>query len=579
MDRWINQDKKQLLLAFLLVSVGIWRLTHVLDKSRDQEALKALDLQANMAQEFVSHEIQRIKQQLLDGATKSDASLNTPILAVGIFEPQTGEGWKLISSWQRPMEKRGWPQNFLATQMSDLRLRPLKANEVSWTRLEDPLQRPLFAFSAPVQHNGNAALVVGLYDTVPLSLWSQGFRQASTEFIVVNDLGYALSLNNMAYAGARLDRHKTVQKMMAAPWKGFLDITENLSGQKSYGAARAIPDTNLSVIITEPRRLGMMWILETILWTFGIALLAITFGYLILKRKERELNQRQDEVVDVTAEQSSPKSKEKIVEATEELMAPHPIEIRSLLNGILEGPVQKALTKVHQLQAQGADEVMSRQLVSLEGEMRKVQEQLQKTLSYDRETPEVKLGVPVVEAVNKTLNRMKDWFDSAGVSVNQEGGTEAKVKLSEDAMQTVLEEIFKNAIEAMHGALHKEISVRWYKEDGQCIIDIQDTGAGIGDEVRGKVFDPFFTTKSGGTGSGIGLTVVRNVVQGARGRVLLLTPTGQGTLVRLILPELQEQKSLGTPANHMAGSMDFIDQVPEQSELVRKPKVKIHEGV
>lgn len=561
MDRWIK-NKKQLVFAFLLVTVGIWRLTSVLDESRDQQALKALDLQANMAQEFVSHEIQRIKQQLLDTAAKADSSSESPVLAVGIFEPQTGEGWKMISSWQRPMEKRGWPQNFLASQMSDLRLRPLKVNEVSWTRLEDPLQRPLFAFSVPVQHNGNAALVVGLYDTVPLSLWSQGHREASTEFIVINDMGYALSLNNMAYAGAKLDRHKAVQRMMTAPWKGVLDISENLAGEKSYAAARVIPDTNLSMIITQPRQLGMMWILETLLWTFGIVLLAYTVGYILLKRKERQMQQK--EMIAVEQKMAAAPVVTTVVESQEELQAPQPLEIRSLLNGILEGPVQKALNKVHQLQAQGADEVWSRHLVSIEGEVRKVQDQLQKTLSFNRETPEIKMGSNIAEVVNKTMVRMKDWLQSAGVQVQQEGSSDGVVKIPEDAMQTVFEEIFKNSIEAMNGALHKEISVRWYKEDSQWIVDVQDSGAGISDDIRAKVFDPFFTTKSGGTGSGIGLTVVRNVVQGARGRVMLLNPNGQGVLVRLILPDVKVE------------AMDFIEQAYEQDkEFIRKPKVRM----
>lgn len=578
MDGWIK-NKKQILFAFLLVTLGIWRISYVLDESRDQQALETLDLQANMAQEFVSHEIQRIKQQLLSGATKSDASIDNPLLAVGIFEPQTGEGWKMISSWQRPMEKRGWPQNFLASQMSDLRLRPLKVNEVSWTRLEDPLQRPLFAFAAPVQHNGNSAVVVGLYDTVPLSLWSQGHREANTEFIVINDLGYALSLNNMAYAGAKLDRHKVVQRMMAAPWKSLLDVSENLAGKKSYAAARAIPDTNLSMIITQPRQMGMMWLLETLLWTFGIALLAYTAGYLLLKRKENQLNKREQQTLDAELSLAAATPVKPIAVTSlapplalskdEELQAPQPIEIRSLLNGILEGPVQKALNKVHQLQSQGADEVWSRHLVSIEGEVRKVQDQLQKTLSFNRETPEIKMGSKINEVVNKTLVRMSDWLKSASVQVQQEGSTEGMVKIPEDAMQTVLEEILKNSIEAMDGALHKELSIRWYKEDGQWTIDIQDSGVGIAEDIRSQAFDPFFTTKPGGTGSGIGLTVVRNVVQGARGRVMLLNPNGQGTLVRLILPDA------GTETMDFIESNleDFMSMKDLSNDLVRKPKV------
>ena len=65
---------------------------------------------------------------------------------------------------------------------------------------------------------------------------------------------------------------------------------------------------------------------------------------------------------------------------------------------------------------------------------------------------------------------------------------------------------------------------------------VADTGAGIAPEIRDKIFQPYFTTKPPGKGTGLGLAVVRSIVEAHGGRLAILPVEPTGTRVEFILP-------------------------------------------
>ncbi|HTU64998.1 MAG TPA: ATP-binding protein [Steroidobacteraceae bacterium] len=76
------------------------------------------------------------------------------------------------------------------------------------------------------------------------------------------------------------------------------------------------------------------------------------------------------------------------------------------------------------------------------------------------------------------------------------------------------------------------------KLDGDHVrVEIEDTGGGIPESIRGRVFDPFFTTKDVGKGTGQGLSIARNViVKGHHGSLDFVTESGVGTTFTVRLP-------------------------------------------
>jgi len=77
-------------------------------------------------------------------------------------------------------------------------------------------------------------------------------------------------------------------------------------------------------------------------------------------------------------------------------------------------------------------------------------------------------------------------------------------------------------------------------EPGETVVvtEIEDTGVGISKENLKRVFDPFFTTKGPKEGTGLGLSVTRNIIEMHRGLITIDSREGKGTKVAVILKTL-----------------------------------------
>ena len=98
--------------------------------------------------------------------------------------------------------------------------------------------------------------------------------------------------------------------------------------------------------------------------------------------------------------------------------------------------------------------------------------------------------------------------------------------------QEVLFNLIRNAAQAIHKKGRISIAAR--ANNGRVAIDIQDTGSGIPEDKAGKLFSAFFTTKEPGQGTGLGLYIVRKIVEKNGGAIYLKeTQVGKGTTFTL----------------------------------------------
>ena len=109
------------------------------------------------------------------------------------------------------------------------------------------------------------------------------------------------------------------------------------------------------------------------------------------------------------------------------------------------------------------------------------------------------------------------------------------LEIDKTEMQQTIRNLIGNGIEVMPPPKGGKITIRTrISEPGWCEITIGDSGAGIPPDVLDKIFAPFFTTKARGTG--LGLAVVRKVVDRHKGRIDVESQVGVGTTFKLYLP-------------------------------------------
>lgn len=101
-------------------------------------------------------------------------------------------------------------------------------------------------------------------------------------------------------------------------------------------------------------------------------------------------------------------------------------------------------------------------------------------------------------------------------------------------LRQVFANVIKNALEATERQPAGRIDVRLYARDAVAVVEVADNGLGIDPEQRDKIFLPFFTTKS--TGTGLGMAIVKKIMDLHGGEIEIDSRPGQGTTVRLVIP-------------------------------------------
>ena len=108
------------------------------------------------------------------------------------------------------------------------------------------------------------------------------------------------------------------------------------------------------------------------------------------------------------------------------------------------------------------------------------------------------------------------------------------IRCLSDELNQVWTNLIHNALQAMNHQGTLTVGIR--RQGNEAVVSVGDSGCGIPDEIRTKIFDVFFTTKPAGEGSGLGLDIVKKIIDKHRGRIDVQSQVGVGTTFRVYLP-------------------------------------------
>jgi two-component system sensor histidine kinase HydH len=143
-----------------------------------------------------------------------------------------------------------------------------------------------------------------------------------------------------------------------------------------------------------------------------------------------------------------------------------------------------------------------------------------------------------LEAVlNRSLELLQPEIHRRGITVSRQYQLNGRVLAADaDLLHQAFLNLLLNAIQALPQGGHLTVSSKPGPQGHGGLIQFHDDGEGIDPETLKKIFNPFFTTKE--KGSGLGLPIVKSIIEAHRGNLKIDSALGEGTTVTIALPEL-----------------------------------------
>lgn len=144
--------------------------------------------------------------------------------------------------------------------------------------------------------------------------------------------------------------------------------------------------------------------------------------------------------------------------------------------------------------------------------------------------------------LNQLIERTTDLYreiPGSKVIFHSETEQEPMVKADYNQLMRAVQNLIKNGLQAHDNELDAEVNITVSADADNYIIAVTDHGSGIAPEMQDKIFQPNFTTKS--TGMGLGLAMVKSIVQNINGRIWFETEQEKGTTFFVSIPAAAQE--------------------------------------
>lgn len=187
-----------------------------------------------------------------------------------------------------------------------------------------------------------------------------------------------------------------------------------------------------------------------------------------------------------------------------------------------------------------SDPRMGKDLSVINQQIERITKIIRQRLDLTRRKTELQREIQLDRLLRNLLDFLRLQFHKSGINVQVALEEDIRILGDEDQIQQIFLNLLVNAIQAIEGGGRIRIASSKITEDKHRYVDIsiEDTGKGILPEHLDKIFDPFFSTKKESEGTGIGLSVVQDLVKQHEGAIQVESQVGKGTIFHIRLPLL-----------------------------------------
>ncbi len=312
-----------------------------------------------------------------------------------------------------------------------------------------------------------------------------------------------------------------------------------------YSAALAeIPVLKMSLAILLPYKMSGTGIYSTLLWSAFIYLTALPALFFLYRRLagyrqllftrsslEREVQQRTEELDQ--AHQALIQSAK--LATIGQLSASINHEINQPLSAI-----SAYLVSSKRMLIKGNTDALADNLETIESLIHRTHRIVSQLKQFSRQESEALKPVSLQQSLSNTLLIVEPELKKQAVTLSYDN-TESLVLAEPLKLEQVLVNLISNAVDAMAESPVRQLNIHIETQSDQTLIELTDSGPGLDLQKIDTIFEPFFTTKSN-HGSGLGLSIARNIIDSFGGSLSAANSPEGGAVFTLLLKQASPQR-------------------------------------